>query len=71
MTGENKDVAIPPVYAAALAISALAVLYILPLAAVGAVVTGVVGRKRPWVLASATVVLAWALMQYLLVGSIY
>ncbi|MFC8598703.1 hypothetical protein [Isoptericola sp. NPDC057191] len=53
-----------PSYAAALAICGIAVLYFPPLALVGAVGTGVAGRRRPWVVAAAVVVVAWALLRW-------
>jgi|GEM_PF-2587686 len=55
---------LPPAYAAALAISAIAVLYALPVALLGAVATAVVGRRRPWVVAVAVVIVAWALLRW-------
>ncbi|MGW8568002.1 hypothetical protein [Isoptericola sp. NPDC055881] len=53
-----------PSSAAALAICGIAVLYFPPLALLGAVGTGIVGRRRPWVVAAAVVVVAWALLRW-------
>ncbi|MFD6177832.1 MULTISPECIES: hypothetical protein [unclassified Isoptericola] len=59
---------VTPAFAAALAISALAVLYLVPLALVGAAATGLAGWSRPWVVAASVVVFAWALLRWASLG---
>ncbi|MFE7406978.1 hypothetical protein [Isoptericola sp. NPDC057559] len=55
---------VTPAFAAALAISAIAVLYLLPVALVGAAATGLAGWRRPWVVAASVVIVAWALLRW-------
>ncbi|MBO0608725.1 hypothetical protein [Myceligenerans salitolerans] len=58
--GETAPVGITPTYAALLAFAGISVLYLPLLGLTIALVTGIVGRRRPWVLAAASVVAAWA-----------
>ncbi|GHH76283.1 hypothetical protein [Promicromonospora soli] len=62
MSNEEKSVKITPALAAGLAFAFIAAFYAPLITALVAVLTALFGRRFPWVLAGASVLVAWSLL---------